>query len=148
MARGHDFLKQPAEVAPSTIFEGHRQRKLLYSSSSPRLLVGLVAVFDTETTMSSRDGPRVSGTDGRDFQHREKVANHYKIRSVCRATCSETRSDAVSVMSCPDSATQLICEAMLCVAMPCDLSYLSGVKPANIDLHVIMYVWLSIHGHL
>ena len=56
---------------------------MLYYSTSPRLLVGLVAVFEAGTTMSSRDGPRASGTDGRDYQHREKVANHYKIRSVC-----------------------------------------------------------------
>ena len=28
--------------------------------------------------MSSRSGPRASGTDGSDFSHREKVATHYK----------------------------------------------------------------------
>ena len=28
--------------------------------------------------MSSRAGPRASGTDGSDFSHREKVASHYK----------------------------------------------------------------------
>jgi hypothetical protein len=28
--------------------------------------------------MSSRTGPRASGTDGSDFSHREKVASHYK----------------------------------------------------------------------
>ena len=28
--------------------------------------------------MSSRSGPRASGTDGSDFSHREKVASHYK----------------------------------------------------------------------
>ena len=28
--------------------------------------------------MSSRSGPRPSGTDGSDFSHREKVAAHYK----------------------------------------------------------------------
>lgn len=28
--------------------------------------------------MSSRNGPRASGTDGSDFTHREKVASHYR----------------------------------------------------------------------
>lgn len=29
--------------------------------------------------MASRDGPRASGTDGSDFQHRERVASHYQM---------------------------------------------------------------------
>ncbi|KAJ3584701.1 hypothetical protein NHX12_015196 [Muraenolepis orangiensis] len=29
--------------------------------------------------MASRAGPRASGTDGSDFQHREKVASHYQM---------------------------------------------------------------------
>ncbi|KAF7688317.1 protein jagunal homolog 1-B [Silurus meridionalis] len=29
--------------------------------------------------MASRAGPRVGGTDGSDFQHRERVASHYQI---------------------------------------------------------------------
>ncbi|XP_076841122.1 protein jagunal homolog 1-B [Brachyhypopomus gauderio] len=29
--------------------------------------------------MASRAGPRASGTDGSDFQHREKVASHYQL---------------------------------------------------------------------
>lgn len=31
-------------------------------------------------TMASRAGPRASGTDGSDFQHRERVATHYQMR--------------------------------------------------------------------
>uniref|UniRef100_A0A3B5MUU1 Jagunal homolog 1 n=1 Tax=Xiphophorus couchianus TaxID=32473 RepID=A0A3B5MUU1_9TELE len=31
--------------------------------------------------MASRTGPRASGTDGSDFQHRERVASHYQMRS-------------------------------------------------------------------
>ncbi|KAM9296103.1 protein jagunal homolog 1 [Gastrophryne carolinensis] len=29
--------------------------------------------------MASRAGPRATGTDGSDFQHRERVANHYQM---------------------------------------------------------------------
>ncbi|KAM9821158.1 protein jagunal homolog 1-B [Neosynchiropus ocellatus] len=29
--------------------------------------------------MASKDGPRASGTDGSDFQHRERVASHYQM---------------------------------------------------------------------
>ncbi|KAM3914630.1 protein jagunal homolog 1 isoform 1-T3 [Leptodactylus fuscus] len=29
--------------------------------------------------MASRAGPRASGTDGSDYQHRERVANHYQM---------------------------------------------------------------------
>ncbi|XP_013401141.1 protein jagunal homolog 1 [Lingula anatina] len=32
--------------------------------------------------MSSRSGPRATGTDGRDFLHRETVAGHYKVSAV------------------------------------------------------------------
>ena len=32
--------------------------------------------------MSSRGGSRVAGSDGRDYQHRERVADHYVIRLV------------------------------------------------------------------
>lgn len=31
-------------------------------------------------TMASRAGPRAAGTDGSDFQHRERVAVHYQMR--------------------------------------------------------------------
>lgn len=31
-------------------------------------------------TMASRAGPRAAGTDGSDFQHRERVAMHYQMR--------------------------------------------------------------------
>ncbi|KAM8904396.1 protein jagunal homolog 1-B isoform 1-T1 [Spinachia spinachia] len=31
------------------------------------------------TTMASRAGPRAAGTDGSDFQHRERVASHYQM---------------------------------------------------------------------
>uniref|UniRef100_A0A8C8UPG0 Protein jagunal homolog 1 n=1 Tax=Peromyscus maniculatus bairdii TaxID=230844 RepID=A0A8C8UPG0_PERMB len=30
--------------------------------------------------MASRAGPRAAGTDGSDFQHRERVAMHYQMR--------------------------------------------------------------------
>ncbi|XP_058534497.1 protein jagunal homolog 1 isoform X2 [Ochotona princeps] len=30
--------------------------------------------------MASRAGPRAAGTDGSDFQHRERVATHYQMR--------------------------------------------------------------------
>lgn len=30
--------------------------------------------------MASREGPRAAGTDGSDFQHRERVALHYQMR--------------------------------------------------------------------
>lgn len=30
--------------------------------------------------MASRGGPMIDGTDGADFQHRERVAAHYQIR--------------------------------------------------------------------
>lgn len=30
--------------------------------------------------MASRAGPRAAGTDGSDFQHRERVAVHYQMR--------------------------------------------------------------------
>ena len=30
--------------------------------------------------MASRAGPRAMGTDGSDFQHRERVASHYQMR--------------------------------------------------------------------
>lgn len=30
--------------------------------------------------MASRGGPRAAGTDGSDFQHRERVASHYQMR--------------------------------------------------------------------
>ena len=29
--------------------------------------------------MASRAGPRAAGSDGSDFQHRERVADHYKM---------------------------------------------------------------------
>ncbi|NXY39476.1 JAGN1 protein, partial [Pomatorhinus ruficollis] len=29
--------------------------------------------------MASRGGPRAAGTDGSDFQHRERVASHYQM---------------------------------------------------------------------
>uniref|UniRef100_A0A8C1PVW8 Jagunal homolog 1b n=1 Tax=Cyprinus carpio TaxID=7962 RepID=A0A8C1PVW8_CYPCA len=29
--------------------------------------------------MASRSGPRATGTDGSDFQHRERVASHYQM---------------------------------------------------------------------
>ncbi|NXT28338.1 JAGN1 protein, partial [Syrrhaptes paradoxus] len=32
--------------------------------------------------MASRGGPRAAGTDGSDFQHRERVASHYQMRWV------------------------------------------------------------------
>uniref|UniRef100_A0A8C2DY39 Protein jagunal homolog 1 n=1 Tax=Cyprinus carpio TaxID=7962 RepID=A0A8C2DY39_CYPCA len=32
--------------------------------------------------MASRSGPRATGTDGSDFQHRERVASHYQMRYV------------------------------------------------------------------
>lgn len=32
--------------------------------------------------MASRGGPRATGTDGSDFQHRERVASHYQMRWV------------------------------------------------------------------
>lgn len=35
--------------------------------------------------MASRGGPRPWGSDGLDFAHREKVANHYKVRWVLRS---------------------------------------------------------------
>uniref|UniRef100_A0AAQ4RIR0 Jagunal homolog 1b n=3 Tax=Gasterosteus aculeatus TaxID=69293 RepID=A0AAQ4RIR0_GASAC len=31
------------------------------------------------TAMASRAGPRAAGTDGSDFQHRERVASHYQM---------------------------------------------------------------------
>ena len=55
--------------------------------------------------MSSRAGPQVVGSDGRDFQHRERVADHYKVRLVRvqsvqkRCTCRLTRP-ASSAGSC------------------------------------------------
>jgi hypothetical protein len=30
--------------------------------------------------MASRGGPMVYGTDGADFEHRQRVAEHYQIR--------------------------------------------------------------------
>ncbi|NP_001230668.1 protein jagunal homolog 1 isoform 3 [Mus musculus] len=33
--------------------------------------------------MASRAGPRAAGTDGSDFQHRERVAMHYQMRYEC-----------------------------------------------------------------
>ena len=36
--------------------------------------------------MASRKGPNVVGTDGSDFQHRERVATHYQDRSVTMVT--------------------------------------------------------------
>lgn len=38
----------------------------------------LLQVFN----MASREGPRAAGTDGSDFQHRERVALHYQMRLV------------------------------------------------------------------
>nr|XP_006128071.1 protein jagunal homolog 1 isoform X1 [Pelodiscus sinensis] len=33
--------------------------------------------------MASRAGPRPEGTDGSDYQHRERVASHYQMRALC-----------------------------------------------------------------
>lgn len=38
------------------------------------------AVCPQDSTMASRGGPRAAGTDGSDFQHRERVASHYQMR--------------------------------------------------------------------
>lgn len=35
--------------------------------------------------MASRAGPRALGTDGSDFQHRERVASHYQMRLVLKS---------------------------------------------------------------
>lgn len=32
--------------------------------------------------MASRAGPRAAGTDGSDYQHRERVASHYQMRFI------------------------------------------------------------------
>lgn len=38
------------------------------------------AVSPQDSAMASRGGPRAAGTDGSDFQHRERVASHYQMR--------------------------------------------------------------------
>lgn len=35
--------------------------------------------------MASREGPRAAGTDGSDFQHRERVASHYQMSVALKA---------------------------------------------------------------
>ncbi|CAM2116537.1 unnamed protein product [Caretta caretta] len=38
-----------------------------------------VAGFGVPSAMASRAGPRAEGTDGSDYQHRERVASHYQM---------------------------------------------------------------------
>lgn len=45
-------------------------------------MIEKVSVVLQVFTMASREGPRAAGTDGSDFQHRERVALHYQMRSV------------------------------------------------------------------
>uniref|UniRef100_A0AAQ4RIW0 Jagunal homolog 1 n=2 Tax=Gasterosteus aculeatus aculeatus TaxID=481459 RepID=A0AAQ4RIW0_GASAC len=41
-------------------------------------ILDVVSCLQT-TAMASRAGPRAAGTDGSDFQHRERVASHYQM---------------------------------------------------------------------
>lgn len=47
---------------------------------APGFLRPLPPAFRPSWKMASRAGPRATGTDGSDFRHRERVAEHYQMR--------------------------------------------------------------------
>lgn len=44
--------------------------------------------------MASRGGPMISGTDGADFEHRQRVAAHYQIRCESNKLKENAKSSA------------------------------------------------------
>ncbi|CAM4698799.1 unnamed protein product [Lepidochelys kempii] len=58
--------------------------------------------------MASRAGPRAEGTDGSDYQHRERVASHYQMR--CGPEVRDKEADLCA------GAIWLLLLAQMCVA--------------------------------
>jgi len=68
-------------------------------------------------TMSSRYGPQVSGSDGSDFFHREKVASHYQVSAV-----NKWRLKFTLVL-------HLLLYLLMVMRMSVSLCVLAGVRP-------------------
>lgn len=82
--------------------------------------------------MAGREGPRAEGTDGSDYAHREKVADHYQ-KSVVLKSRLKFLLYAQSVLAVLCLAVGLIVKYDYCFLL-CSTGYLVGIPLAYFSL--------------
>lgn len=87
--------------------------------------------------MASKNGPVVKGSDGRDFGHREQVANHYKASSV-----NKTRFKYVAIL-------HFMLTTLMLFRLSVSFFVMFGMRPPSSlqrlrfpKAHAWEYVWL------
>ncbi|XP_005995812.1 protein jagunal homolog 1 [Latimeria chalumnae] len=84
--------------------------------------------------MASRLGPRAAGTDGSDFQHREKVASHYQMSVVLKSkikklTCAQIVVWLLIAARVLVSYLKLVSSDLIAVPFQWEYPYLLSIIP-------------------
>uniref|UniRef100_A0A3Q3X6H8 Uncharacterized protein n=1 Tax=Mola mola TaxID=94237 RepID=A0A3Q3X6H8_MOLML len=79
--------------------------------------------------MASRAGPRAAGTDGSDFQHRERVASHYQMRYMYTNKLVTCPDRLVSAFQVTVSQLTLVSHKVVASPYQWEYPYLLSIVP-------------------